>query len=105
MVAGKSIVWSDIAKLQYKKIIQFYFDNVGNINFCEKLTKEVDHTLFLISKNNFIGKSIPKTKFRSIIVYSYAIIYEIKENHIYFALFWDTQRDPKILKILMSEMF
>jgi hypothetical protein len=105
MATRKSIVWGDIAKIQFKKINQYYYDNVGNTIFCEKLTKEVDHVLHLISENHFIGKPIPKTKFRSIIVYSYAIIYEIKDKEIYFLLFWDTHRDPEILKILLSELF
>ncbi len=105
MVARKSIVWGDIAKIQFKKVNQYYFKNVGNTQFCEKLIREVDHTLNLISENYWIGKSIPKTKFRSIIVYSYAIIYEVKEDYIYFALFWDTHRDPEILKILLTELF
>ncbi len=105
MVERKSIVWGEIAKNQFKRINQYYFDNIGNTEFCRKLIKEVDHTLLLVAENNFLGKSIPKTKFRSIIVYSYAIIYEVKENHIYFALFWDTHRDPDILKILLNEMF
>ena len=50
MATRKSIVWGDIAKIQFKKINQYYYDNVGNTIFCEKLTKEVDHVLHLISE-------------------------------------------------------
>jgi ParE toxin of type II toxin-antitoxin system, parDE len=105
MAERKSIVWSDIARNQFKKVNQYYYDNTRNTLFCEKLKKETDHTLLLVSKNNLLGKSIPKTKLRSIVVYSYAIIYEIKEKHIFIALFWDTHRNPEILKILLNELY
>jgi mRNA-degrading endonuclease RelE of RelBE toxin-antitoxin system len=64
----------------------------------------VNHVLELVSVNNFIGKPIEKTKFRTIIVLQFSIIYQVNEENIIVILFWNTHRDPKILKILLQEL-
>ena len=103
MAERKSIIWGEIAKRQFKKAL-IYCQKNDNIVFSFLLVSEVQHTFELILENNYIGKQIPKTNFRSILVYSFLIIYEVTDQNIAVILFWNTRKNPKVLKILLSEL-
>jgi plasmid stabilization system protein ParE len=103
MAERKSIIWGEIANRQFKKALIYCRKN-NNIAFSERLVAEVKHTFELILENNYIGKQIPKTNFRSVLVYSFLIIYEVTDQNIAVILFWNTRRNTKVLKILLSEL-
>jgi hypothetical protein len=104
MVKRKSIIWGLFADKQFKKALQFHFELAGNIAFSEKLKNETFSVLDLILDYNFIGVPIRKTNYRSMMVFHYAIVYEVLENEIFIVLFWDTRRNPKTLKVLLEEL-
>lgn len=104
MAERKRIIWGLFAEKQFKKALLFHFELAGNIAFSEKLKNETFYVLDLILDYNFIGASIIKSNYRSILVFHYAIIYEVLENQIFIVLFWDTRRNPKNLKILLQEL-
>ena len=104
MVDRKIIIWGELAERQYKKSLEYHFQTSGNIGFCVKLNIEINNTLNLISEYNELGIAIPKTKFRSISVFWYSIVYEINDDFISVLLFWNTRRNPKTLKILLQEL-
>jgi hypothetical protein len=104
MAERKSIIWGYFADKQFIKALHFHFDLAGNNVFSEKLKDEVSHTLDLILDYNHIGNPIAKSNFRSIVVYHYAIVYEVLEKEILIILFWNTRRNPKTLKILLQEL-
>jgi len=100
----KSIAWGYIADKQFKKALQFHFELAGNYQFSKKLKEETAYTLDLILDYNFIGNPVSKSNFRSIVVFHYAIIYDVLDDEIQIILFWDTRRNPKTLKILLQEL-
>ena len=104
MVGRKSIIWSYFADKQFKNALVYHFEVAGNYHFSEKLKTETEYTLGLILDYNYIGNSISKSNFRLIVVFHYAIVYEVLENEIQIVLFWDTRRNPKILNILLQEL-
>ena len=104
MVDRKIIIWSELAQRQYKKSLEYHFQTNRNINFCLKLNTEINNTLNLISQFNELGIAIPKTKFRSVSVFCYSIVYELNNDFISVLLFWNTRRNPKTLKILLEEL-
>ena len=89
---------------QFKKALVFHYELAGNLAFSEKLKNETSNIIDLILDYNFIGVPIPKSNYRSILVFHYSIVYEILENEIFIVLFWDTRRNPKTLKILLQEL-
>lgn len=104
MAERKKIIWGEFAERQYQKALGFYFLKDNNITASETLSNDVEHILELIAINNYLGKPIEKTNFRSIVIGCYLIIYEVTDNEIIIILFWDTRRNPEILKILLQEL-
>ena len=79
----KEIIWSKLAKLQFKAILEYYVERNGNENYSLKLVDEVEDVLNTLSKSELIGRLTlycPKIvdkflgyKFRLIYVFSYLI--------------------------------
>lgn len=104
MVKRKSIIWGVFADKQFKKALQYHYELAGNIAFSEKLKNEIFSVIDLILDYNFIGVPIPKSNYRSMLVFHYSIVYEVLENELFIVLFWDTRRSPKTLKLLLQEL-
>ncbi|NJM79715.1 MAG: hypothetical protein HC854_09010 [Flavobacterium sp.] len=104
MVERKSIILGIFADKQFKKSLLFHYELAGNIAFSEKLKNETSSVLDLILDYNFIGVPIPKSNYRSMLVFHYSIVYEVLESEIFIVLFWDTRRNPKTLKVLLQEL-
>ena len=54
-MAPKEIVWSTLAEIQFKTILEFYYFRNGNANYSMKFLSEVEDLLETLSKTPFIG--------------------------------------------------
>lgn len=52
----KEIIWSELAKLQFKAILEYYVERNGNENYSLKLVDEVEDVLNTLSKSELIGR-------------------------------------------------
>lgn len=98
------LVWTPIALNQTKKILLFYHKKGVNFNFSEKLLNEIERTINLLKKHPELGVSVSNSDYRRLSVFRFSLIYRIKDETIFIELFWDNNRDPKILKILLEEL-
>ncbi len=55
-MAKKIIVWSDIAKIQFLTILDYYVERNGNPNYSLKLLTEVEDLLNTLSNSELIGR-------------------------------------------------
>ncbi len=51
----KTIIWSDLAKSQFRDILDFYIERNGSAEYSLKLINETESLLKTLSKNQFIG--------------------------------------------------
>ncbi len=55
-MAKKVIVWSEIAKLQFANVLEYYVERNGNPNYSLKLLNEVEDLLNTLSNSELIGR-------------------------------------------------
>ena len=95
----KEIIWSEIAKLQFANILEYYVERNGNAKYSLKLIDEVENLLNTLSKSELIGR-LTSNKFTRIIPMKvYLLFYEIYGNRIEIVSFWDNRQDIKHRKI------
>ena len=95
----KEIIWSELAKLQFKAILEYYVERNGNENYSLKLVDEVEDVLNTLSKSELIGRLTSNKYTRVIPMKVYLIFYEINENKIEIVSFWDNRQDIERKKI------
>ncbi|WP_205030459.1 hypothetical protein [Psychroflexus aestuariivivens] len=55
-MANKKIIWSDLAKSQFRDILEFYIDRNESATYSLKLLEETEHLLKTLSESEFIGR-------------------------------------------------
>ena len=91
-MVAKEIVWSDLAKLQFKTVLEFYYFRNENSNYSLKLVDDVEDLLKTLSKSEFIGRLTSNKVTRVIVMNVYLIAYEINDNQIEIVSFWDNRQ-------------
>lgn len=89
----KEIVWSKLAKLQLKTVLEYYVLRNGNSNYSLKLLNEVEDLLETLSKAELIGRLTSNKITRVISMKVYLIFYEINGNRIEIISFWDNRQN------------
>ncbi|MDP5200996.1 type II toxin-antitoxin system RelE/ParE family toxin [Flavobacterium sp. DG2-3] len=55
-MAKKEIIWSELAKLEFSNVLEFYYYRNGNSDYSLKLIEEVEDLLETLSQSEFIGR-------------------------------------------------
>lgn len=95
----KEIVWSHLAQMQLRQVLEFYTERNGNATFSWKLLDEVDKVMHAISTNQQLGRLTSNKSTRVIILKAYALFYEVHQKRIEIISFWDCRQDPAKNKI------
>jgi toxin YoeB len=98
-MADKKIIWSDNAKTELRKVLEFYTERNGLEKHSLKILEQTEELLNLLSKREFIGRLTSNKTTRVIPMKVYLIIYELNENSIEIVSFWDNRQDENIRKI------
>ncbi len=98
-MAKKVIVWSEIAKLQFANVLEYYVERNDNPNYSLKLLNEVEDLLNTLSNSELIGRLTSNKFTRVISMKVYLIFYEINGNRIEIVSFWDNRQDIERRKI------
>ncbi|KAF2338774.1 type II toxin-antitoxin system RelE/ParE family toxin [Flavobacterium nitrogenifigens] len=98
-MAKKEIIWSDLAKLEFSNVLEFYVFRNGNSDYSLKILEEVEDLLETLSNNEFIGRLTSNKITRVIPMKIYLIFYEINNNQIEVLSFWDNRQNPEKRKI------
>jgi plasmid stabilization system protein ParE len=96
---SKEIIWSNLAKLQFSNVVEYYALRNGNANYSLKLVDEVEDLLETLSKAELIGRLTSNKFTRIISMKVYLIFYEINGNRIEIVSFWDNKQDIENRKI------
>lgn len=98
-MAIKEIIWSELAITEFRNVLDYYVQNNGSATYSNKLVREVEKLLTLISQNELIGRLTGNKFTRAIPLKHYIIFYEINYNTIEIISFWDSRQNPRKLKV------
>lgn len=98
-MASKKIIWSDLAKLEFQHILEFYIERNNSARYSLQLLNETEDLLKTLSKSEFIGRLTSNKKTRVLPMKNYLIFYEIRKNKIEIISFWDNRQDDKKLNL------
>ena len=98
-MAKKEIIWSDLAKVEFSNVLEFYFYRNENSNYSLKIVEEVEELLEILSQSHFIGRLTSNKITRVIPMKEYLVFCEINENRIEIISFWDNRQNFENRKI------
>ena len=98
-MAQKEIIWSNLAKLQFSNVVEYYALRNGNANYSLKLVDEVEDLLETLSKSELIGRLTSNKITRVLVMKVYLIYYEINGNQIEIISFWDNRQSTENKKV------
>ena len=98
-MAKKEIIWSELAKLEFSNVLEFYVVRNENSDYSLKILEEVEDLLETLSTNEFIGRLTSNKITRVIPMKVYLIFYEINNNRIEIISFWDNRQSIKKRKV------
>jgi toxin YoeB len=98
-MAFKEIVWSELAKMEFANILDFYLQCNGNANYSLNLLNEVEELMLTLAQNELIGRLTSNKFTRTIPMKYYSVFYEINESRIEIVSFWDNRQNPDRSKV------
>lgn len=92
-MARKKIIWSDIAKAEFKENLEFYTERNKSAEYSLKLLAKTENILNTLAESEFIGRLTSNRKTRVIPMSVFLIFYEIHKDTIEIVSFWDNRQD------------
>ena len=102
-MAKNKIEWSEEAKSDLRKILDFYIHRNGNSKYSIKLSRKIKKAVSLLKNQKHIGYRSDFGNTRVIIEGDYCIFYEIYSKSIAVVAIWDSRQDPELLNEVFSE--
>ncbi|MAZ27945.1 MAG: plasmid stabilization protein [Cytophagaceae bacterium] len=102
-MAERKIIWTKIASLQLRTILEFWIENNKSNTYSLKLLNQVEENLKGIVQNPLRSPESIFPNSRVSAMKHYSIFYKVNDTEIVVIAFWDNRQDPKkLLKILTS---
>lgn len=96
-MAKRTIVWTETAAKQRRKILKYWTERNQSTAFAEKLIEITAKHLKVISKNPEAFKETEFDRLRESAMGHFSLYYKITEAQIIVMAFWDNRQDPKKL--------
>lgn len=98
MVSGYSILWTDHALAELDGVFK-YLEEHWTAHELQNLSRGIEHSLSLISKNPYLFPISEKNVRRVVILRFNTLYYRINNNEIEILSFFSNRQDPKKLKL------
>jgi len=95
----RTIVWTRLAEIAFKEILQYFNDRNKSNHYSIKLSKAIKSELHLLPQHPNLGLSTSVDNVRYLISGNYKIFYEIKETQIVVLMVWDSRMNPSKINI------
>lgn len=97
-----SIIWTDFAKNEYYRTLEWWFELTQSYGYIEKIEDEVSYYEKLLIDNPKMGKEVIEEKQirRVLILFNFSMFYRIDNNTIQIVSFFDNRQDPEKLNKL-----
>ncbi len=98
------IIWTKKANKSLILILDFYLEQNGNFDYCEKLLSEIIQQTNYIKVNPNIGKETNHFLIRELVFGRNSIFYVFSQTYINVLLIWDNRQDPEKLLELLNKL-
>lgn len=102
-MAQRTVVWTETAVRQRRKILRYWTLRNGSTKYSEKLIAITKERIDLIVNNPESCKSSEYPQTREAAMGNFSIFYKITESNIIITAFWDNRQDPKELLTLLNK--
>jgi len=99
-MAQRTVVWTDTAKLQRRKIFEYWNGRNGSTRYSKKLLKFIQARVQQLIEHPLSGKETEIDGVRITSLGHFSIVYRTTETQLVVIGFWDTRQDPE--KLLAS---
>ncbi|MCB9186891.1 MAG: type II toxin-antitoxin system RelE/ParE family toxin [Flavobacteriales bacterium] len=96
-MAKRTVVWTDTAKLQRRKIFEYWNNRNGSTRYSKKLLKFISTRIQQLVEHPFSGKETEIEGIRITSLGHFSIVYRLTETRLIVIGFWDTRQDPEML--------
>ena len=96
-MAKRTIVWTETAAKQRRKILKYWVKRNGTTTYAEKLIKLISEQIKVISSNPKLFKETDFPNTRVSVLGHFSIFYTYNQNTLIITAFWDNRQDPKKL--------
>jgi len=102
-MAKKSVVWTETAIKQRRKVLKYWTIRNKSVAYAEKLIVLINERVKLISQNPETGKQTNHLDTREAAMGNFSIYYKNEISRIIIIAFWDNRQDPKKLVKLLNK--
>lgn len=99
----KKIIWTEKGLSDFEDTLQYFIIRNKSDIYSVKLVDVIIKSTQDIQSNNSIGKVFRNTKYRFVVVDNYKLFYEITSKNIIVHYLFDTRRNPKSIRKLLTE--
>lgn len=96
------VKWTDEAKYQFKKILDYWDDRNGSSRYSEKLINLVNQSILRLLEHPGIGRITENDRIRLKIIKDYFLYYSFDNKQLTVLGISDMRRDPMYLKTLLE---
>lgn len=96
---AKRVIWSNKAKEERRKILEYWAERNGNKNYSKKLAKQFREKVKYIAEFNYIGTATDAENVRVTVCGNYLLFYEIDEKFLKILTVWDGRRNREDLTL------
>ncbi|WP_298391566.1 type II toxin-antitoxin system RelE/ParE family toxin [Flavobacterium sp.] len=98
-MAERVIIWTSIAKIELKHILEFYNFRNKTKTYSQNLFRKIQSEINLLILYPTIGKKTDIINVRGLIIENHIVYYELNENQIIILSVWDSRQNPDRLKL------
>ena len=99
---AKKVVWSKIARDDFRATLKFYSKRNGNNRYSHQLSHVIELAIEKLYRNNLIGRPCDDKNVRILFVGNFQIYYEVLTEEILILAIWDVRRNPDDLQNYLS---
>lgn len=96
-MAQRKIIWSEPARQEFIRILDFYNQRNSSPKYSIKLSKKIKTIVSHLKRNPFLGIPSNNENIRVIIIEVFLIFYHISDNQIDILSICDSRMNPELL--------
>ncbi|MEQ8907719.1 MAG: type II toxin-antitoxin system RelE/ParE family toxin [Vicingaceae bacterium] len=103
-MAKRKVIWSKTADIQFAGILEYWLNRNKSNAYPKKLIKLTVQRTEDIAENPEMYKQAEIGAYRVSVLEKFSIYYQVTDDEIKIAAFWDNRQDPdRLLEILASK--
>lgn len=104
-MARRKIIWSKTADIQFNGVLEYWLNRNKSNRYPKRLIRSTIKRTEDIANNPEIYKQTEVSGYRVSVLENFSIYYQVTDDAILIAAFWDNRQDPdRLLDILTNKI-